>query len=492
MHDNLRDMLVSWLGNFMCSNCYEDLQPAELLQLQLDAPQHQLPLEEVSLGTAVNELLTRMGMGPGERAAAVRQHSQMQRDHLAWQHQRQRKLQQLQEAREKLQTYQHVEANSPIRLTLSANISAEQRAAVLQAQGEAAVLQFITSQQAVADLQGQVFDLPQWLSAASPHQQYVEQQEQVERRASEQLSEQCEQLATQHRQAEETCQQQQAGKIMRVQQLLTQKQLALAAGDMEEAATAAAALEQEATTVAAAGLQDVAEGNNDEDERADQQQPQTQQATEPCISGRQYVQLAQACVAYYQESGRQLVQRMPFGNPGLLTLAKMVPCKVQAAPLSVIDDLARRFPQIIKASELPQLEQEFRTFKVSKAVRMELQRLQAEVAAAASGSRRMALDLQVTACEFYCTISRMVDTSGRKRQWPLLSRLFLGLLCLPHANADVERLFSALNLVKSRLRNRLLQQTVKYLLMCKVNEPRFDMILNTWLPSPTFIVLGSR
>jgi hypothetical protein len=87
-----------------------------------------------------------------------------------------------------------------------------------------------------------VSELRQWLSAPSPHQQYVEQQEQVEHRAKAQLLVRCAQLATQHRQAEEKYQQRQASKIMRVQHLLTQKQHALAAGDMEVAATAAAAL----------------------------------------------------------------------------------------------------------------------------------------------------------------------------------------------------------------------------------------------------------
>jgi hypothetical protein len=36
------------------------------------------------------------------------------------------------------------------------------------------------------------------------------------------------------------------------------------------------------------------------------------------------------------------------------------------------------------------------------------------------------------------------------------------MLCMPHANADAERVFSALKLIKTRLRSRLLHSTLSH------------------------------
>ena len=41
------------------------------------------------------------------------------------------------------------------------------------------------------------------------------------------------------------------------------------------------------------------------------------------------------------------------------------------------------------------------------------------------------------------------------------------LLCLPHANVDVERVFSSVNLIKTKIRNRLHTKTVGALLKVK-------------------------
>ena len=41
------------------------------------------------------------------------------------------------------------------------------------------------------------------------------------------------------------------------------------------------------------------------------------------------------------------------------------------------------------------------------------------------------------------------------------------LLCLPHANVDVERVFSSVNLIKTKARNRLHTKTVRALLRVK-------------------------
>ncbi len=75
--------------------------------------------------------------------------------------------------------------------------------------------------------------------------------------------------------------------------------------------------------------------------------------------------------------------------------------------------------------------------------------------------------------------AKVLNADGTGCRWPHLVRLMTALLCLPHANADVERLFSALKLVKTRLRNRLLQRTLLMLLLCKLNAAKFGMDAET-------------
>ena len=60
--------------------------------------------------------------------------------------------------------------------------------------------------------------------------------------------------------------------------------------------------------------------------------------------------------------------------------------------------------------------------------------------------------------------------------------------CLPHANADCERVFSALKLIKTRLRSRLLAGTLVALMRCKLNAAQFDMDVVSWQPSKGFLV----
>lgn len=51
--------------------------------------------------------------------------------------------------------------------------------------------------------------------------------------------------------------------------------------------------------------------------------------------------------------------------------------------------------------------------------------------------------------------------------FPLLAEFAQNLLTLPHSSANVERLFSAINLMKTNIRNRLSTETLTGLLFTK-------------------------
>lgn len=51
--------------------------------------------------------------------------------------------------------------------------------------------------------------------------------------------------------------------------------------------------------------------------------------------------------------------------------------------------------------------------------------------------------------------------------FPLLAQFVQNLLTLPHSSANVERLFSSINLMKTKIRNRLTTDTLTGLLFTK-------------------------
>ncbi|CAH1982669.1 unnamed protein product [Acanthoscelides obtectus] len=62
--------------------------------------------------------------------------------------------------------------------------------------------------------------------------------------------------------------------------------------------------------------------------------------------------------------------------------------------------------------------------------------------------------------KFWWHISKLKKGDG-SAMFPLLSTLTRKLLCLPHSTATVERLFSSINVMKTKLRNKLSTTTIK-------------------------------
>lgn len=56
--------------------------------------------------------------------------------------------------------------------------------------------------------------------------------------------------------------------------------------------------------------------------------------------------------------------------------------------------------------------------------------------------------------QFWLEVFQMKNELNEE-MFPNLNKLIKGLMCLPHSSAAVERIFSQLNLIKSKSRNRL-------------------------------------
>lgn len=131
----------------------------------------------------------------------------------------------------------------------------------------------------------------------------------------------------------------------------------------------------------------------------------------------------------------------------------MNPDTINSTPAHEITSLASKFPNIIASTDFEQLDDDWR----------QLQFMESSDLPDFAGSRK-------DVAEFWGNVSKMVDTSGGSR-FPIISKLMKSMLSLPHSNADVERMFSQVALVKTKHRNRLKTSTLDTLLTAKASIP---------------------
>ena len=78
--------------------------------------------------------------------------------------------------------------------------------------------------------------------------------------------------------------------------------------------------------------------------------------------------------------------------------------------------------------------------------------------------------LQQDLYPFWNSISKLKDPVSGETRYGLLSRLAKALLILPHGNADTERIFSKMNLIKTKLRNCIGNKSLNGLLCISCNQ----------------------
>ena len=115
-----------------------------------------------------------------------------------------------------------------------------------------------------------------------------------------------------------------------------------------------------------------------------------------------------------------------------------------------VSRLEHRFPQIISIEEIEPLMDECLLYR---------------------NSREMLPTKKDDHLDYW---SKIADLS----LYPTLVRLVQGIMSLPHGNADVERLFSAMNNVKTSIRNLLGNNTVTALLQIKtsIDQPCYKFV----------------
>ncbi len=156
---------------------------------------------------------------------------------------------------------------------------------------------------------------------------------------------------------------------------------------------------------------------------------------------------------FYVEAALQIKQRFPIADEILKALTFLNPDTINSTLATEVFTLAKKFPNIIPEGELHKIDHEWR----------ELQFYDPSDLPSTSGTRKDVVS-------FWGGVGQITNTSGESR-FPTISKLTKSLLSLPHSNAEVERVFSQVVLLKTKVRNKLKSSTLDSLLMTKQSLP---------------------
>lgn len=137
-------------------------------------------------------------------------------------------------------------------------------------------------------------------------------------------------------------------------------------------------------------------------------------------------------LAFYTNAAGAIKKRMPISNRVLKLMSVLKPTNRTAVEQSEILELAQLFPQIVSPADFDCLEAEFIDYQVADLSNV-----------LADGSYD----------DFWHQIGQM--TRHKEYRFPRLSKFAQTMLALPHGTAEVERVFSAVSLLKTNLRNKL-------------------------------------
>ena len=195
-----------------------------------------------------------------------------------------------------------------------------------------------------------------------------------------------------------------------------------------------------------------------------------------CYAEMQRVQLGdnqtrfgEGCVKFLVELCVQIRKRFDFSEDSVLSMISCLDPEEALSPkraMSSLVKLALKFPRLIPENDLDKLEDEWRALLYS---RDQLSPLAGK-----------------TPVAFWSELQQVTDGTGEPK-FPVLCQLMCALLTLPHSSACVERVFSHVNIVKTKVTNRLHASTVANRLLARQHFMRQDKQCYNWTPSKELI-----
>ncbi|XP_072397957.1 zinc finger protein 862-like [Diabrotica undecimpunctata] len=138
------------------------------------------------------------------------------------------------------------------------------------------------------------------------------------------------------------------------------------------------------------------------------------------------------CLEFFVEAAKQITQRFDFDDPVLININLISVKNVLEKKSHSIVPLVRHFPNLVSENELQLVDNEWRLLR----------------------NTDIDSDENVDIEHFWTNIENMRYGDGTS-MFPVLSRFVFDLLVLPHSSANVERVFSDINLMKTDERNKL-------------------------------------
>lgn len=153
------------------------------------------------------------------------------------------------------------------------------------------------------------------------------------------------------------------------------------------------------------------------------------------------------CLDFYIESIKQIITRFPLKKSIFAKIEFLDPNNVLNRKTNTISDIVILFPNLLSNANLQKVDTEWRMLR-----NVDFQ----------------AFNLNETddVEDFWRKISKIQSVDGALK-FGLLSNFVFNLLCLPHSSANVERLFSQVNLNKTISRNSLKTKTLEGILLTK-------------------------
>lgn len=174
------------------------------------------------------------------------------------------------------------------------------------------------------------------------------------------------------------------------------------------------------------------------------------------------------CQKFLVELCVQIRQRFPLEEDGVLALLSVIDPKVALSPqqkVRSIAQLAINFPTLVKEPDLDNLQDQWEDLLHAKT---SLQ------------------NLSQSPTSFWHELLEVKDGRGIGK-FSTLAEFMQDLLVLPHSSAAVERMFSKINIIKTKHSNKLLTETVANRMLAKQAVARQGGSCCTWEPSKSLL-----
>lgn len=147
------------------------------------------------------------------------------------------------------------------------------------------------------------------------------------------------------------------------------------------------------------------------------------------------------CLDFYIEGASQILQRFNLKDPVLTSLKALDPQSVLMKTVQSIAPLAAHFPNLVPESDINEIDSEWRLLR----------------------NTELNVVPDISAYNFWQKVGDFKKGDDTPL-FPRVGNLMKKLLCLPHSSASVERLFSQVNLMKTKVRNSLNTETLNGML----------------------------